>query len=336
MYVGAGVVDGVADEARDVGLLPGGDDVRGGVGSRVVGQRTLDVGDEVGELLRGAVAVVEGLVGDGEELDQVPARPGLEGAELLLDVGRGVVAPGLANVDAHNHLEAVRAHGRTDVGQRVAVGAVKAQRGEAGRGDGGDVGGDGVRGLALAADRVVWRVRQRPRGLAVAAQGAAGAAAGGAGAAGGARRGHGCGRGKDGDWGGSDDENGRGGLCRAAGGGRGRGTAGAGDTGDAAGNNAAAAGSGRHGGEGAVDDSGGHNLGGDGRGRVSAGQNGCNRGNGHRLVGGHSGGRRSNGVSASGGADLRGAMLESHASFLFMSRDMKVLPSRNSDEGLRR
>lgn len=144
-------IDGVADGAHIVGL-PSRDDIGGGVRTRVAGaaKLRLDVVDEIGKLANGAEAVEESLVTDDNEVNHVEAAPGLDGGDLLRDIGRAVFAADSADEDAENETETGGLSSGTDAGESVAVSRVDTEGGEASLGNGLDVGHDVGSGLALA------------------------------------------------------------------------------------------------------------------------------------------------------------------------------------------
>lgn len=163
MDVGAGEVDDGADSGGGLLDLPCADDVGGGPLARVeAAELALDGADEAGELGAGAESVGEGLVTDGEELDEVPVLPGLEGGDLLGNVLGVDGAAGGADIDARDDAEAVGGGAGTDVGEGVAVGRVQTDGAEAGERDGEQVSLYLVGGLAVAAIVVVRRVGDGP------------------------------------------------------------------------------------------------------------------------------------------------------------------------------
>ncbi len=157
--VGVGVASNNVNDAAELAhaaVGPGGDDIGGGVRTRVAAgaELGLDGGDEGLELVDGAETVEDGLVGDDNELDDVPVAPGLDGGDLVGDIGRAVVAADLTDEDAEDDLETVGLAGGTDVGEGVAVGRVDTDGGEASVLDVGDIGHD-IRGaLAVTAGGV--------------------------------------------------------------------------------------------------------------------------------------------------------------------------------------
>lgn len=287
MDVGAGEVDDGTDGGGGLLDLPCADDVGGGPLARVVAaELALDGGDEAGELRAGAEAVGEGLVTDGEELDEVPVVPGLEGGDLLGNVLGVDGAAGGADVDTGDDTEAVGGGAGADVGEGVAVGRVQADDAEAGEGDGEQVGLNLVGGLAVAGIVVVGRVGDGP--LTNGARSVRRAGGGGGGGRGdGAGHDGAC---HDGDFRRSSRGGGRGGWCNVG---------------------AAAGGGGLRGGglEGAVDDGRGLHDGGDGGSGVDARRERRDHGDGDVLGSGHGRGRGVDGVSAGGRADLRAMLI---------------------------
>lgn len=223
--VGSHNIDGITHNGLDILLLPSADDIGGRVGAGVVGQLTLDVGDEVDQLLGGTVAVVQGLVSDCHELNKVPLAPLLESRDLGVDIRRAVGATVLANEDTDDHLHAVLLAGVTNERQGVTVGGVHTQCREAGVGDGLDVGVNGIRALALAVLRVVRRVGHSPQVSAATEASSRRGGSGARGRRGRSRRGHG----DEGRRGGRDRGLGAGGRRHGAGDGRNNG---AGDRGN--------------------------------------------------------------------------------------------------------
>lgn len=281
MDVGAGEVDDGADSGGGFLDLPCADDVGGGPLARVVAaELALDGGDEAGELRARAEAVGEGLVTDGEELDEVPVVPGLEGGDLLGDILGVDGATRGADIDTWDDAEAVGGGAGADVGEGVAVGRVQTDGAEAGERDGEQIGLDLVGGLAVAGIVVVGCVGDGP--LTNGARSVR-------------RAGGGCGRGRGDRRGGDDGAGHDGDLRRSRGGGRGGWC------------NVGAAGGGglRSGGlEGAVDDGRGLHDGGEGGSGVDARRERRDHGDGDVLGSGHSRGRGVDGVSAGGRADL--------------------------------
>ena len=276
-------IDGVANGAHVVSL-PSRDDIGGGVRARVTGaaELALDVVDEIGELANGAEAVEESLVTDDNEVNHVPAAPGLDGSNLLSDIGGAVVAANLADEDTENEAETGGLSSGTDGGESVAVSGVDTKGGEAGLGNGLDVVHDVGSGLALAA-LGEGSVGHGPL-VTLAAEVAS------------RRGGLGRGRGRDDSRLDLRDRGGDGDNGRRSNNGGGLGSL--------------SRGNGRlNGGEGAVDNNVGLGDGGDDSGsRVGAGAVGLDDGdhNGDGLAVSDSGGDGSNGVGTSAGADVGG------------------------------
>ncbi len=139
-----------ADSPGEGRLLPNVDRFSGG--DRCVAaafdQDFLDLDDQGLQLLRRAEAVVDGLVTDHAHLDEVILGPGLDGLDLVGNVGAPVIAANLADKDTNDHFEANRPAGGTDVRKGVAVSRVDTDRAEAVGLDGGDILQNLVRGLA--------------------------------------------------------------------------------------------------------------------------------------------------------------------------------------------
>lgn len=161
--VGGHIVNNIAYLRLHIALLPRRNNVRGCPGASVVRELALDVVDEILELAGCAVAVVVGLVGDGKQINKIPATPGLVGGDLLLNIRASVVAPSLADEDADNHLEAVLLTGSADIGQGITVGRVHAQRVEACLRNCLHICVNSVCSLTLASIGIVRRVSERPR-----------------------------------------------------------------------------------------------------------------------------------------------------------------------------
>lgn len=220
--VGGHDIDDLAHKGLNVLLLPSADDIGGRVGTRVVGKLALDVGDEVDQLLGGAVAVVQGLVSDSHELNEIPLAPLLESGNLSVDIGGAVGAAVLADEDTDDHLHAVLLAGVANERQGVTVGRVHAERREAGGGDGGDISVDDIGSLALAILGVVRRVGHSPQVSAATEGSSRRGGSGGRGRGGRSRGGHGDERrgGRDGGLGGDRRHDAGDGRNNSAGNGR--------------------------------------------------------------------------------------------------------------------
>lgn len=194
MRVAAGVVDDAAHGRREVALLPDVDGLGGGVRAGVAGELAAALGDEGGELGRLAVAVEDGLVTDGDQVDHVPLAPGLDGADLLGDARVARIAAGGVDVDADDHADTVLGAGVADVGESVAVSGVDADLGHTGAGNLLDVAENVIAALAATfGPSLVRGVRDTPR-LSGGATEATGGLGGGRSGRGGGDGGRGNGR----------------------------------------------------------------------------------------------------------------------------------------------
>ena len=111
-------------------------------------ERSLALGDESREFARAAVAIEDGLIADNHHLHMLPiaARVRCD----FLDLGFRGRDAGVGDEDAEKEFQAVRAGGGADVFEAGAVGAVEPDGAESFGGDGGDVGGYGGGGFAVA------------------------------------------------------------------------------------------------------------------------------------------------------------------------------------------
>lgn len=273
-------VNDIAESVSGGRLLPDTNGVGGGEGTSVARELRLALSDEVSELRGGTVSVEDGLVGNDDQVNEIPLGPRADGANLLGNGGVGGGTVSSVNVDSKDHLHAVVSAGTTDVGQGVAVSRVDTDGRDTESSDSGNVLGNSVAGLA-ATRLIVGSVGDGPGGNTVSGQTTSGGG-------GGSRAGSGAGSLGGGNGGGSS----RGGRVDRDSGGRG-----------------SSAGGGRRDVKGAVDDGAGVDNGGDDLGLgVSARAVGADNGDNNRGRGGHGSGRGSNGVSTSRGADVGGGL----------------------------
>lgn len=144
--VSTGNVNDTADSRREVTLLPDVDSLGGGVLSGVAAELALALGDEGGKFRRLAVTVEDGLVTDGDELNEIPLGPALDSADLLGDAGVASVTARGVDEDTKDHLKTVLSASTTDVDQGVAVSGVNTDTGDASGSDGSNI----LLNLALA------------------------------------------------------------------------------------------------------------------------------------------------------------------------------------------
>lgn len=95
-------------------------------------------GDEASELLSSAVAVLDSLVTDNDELDELPVTP----LNNLLNEVLGTSDTLVVDEDTDNHLKTVLLGGVTNVLETVAVSTIDTDGGDALGGDLGDIGLD--------------------------------------------------------------------------------------------------------------------------------------------------------------------------------------------------
>lgn len=125
MGVGSEDVDDTAEGGLGLGLLPDVDGLGRGEKTGVAGELALAGLDEGGDLLGRAVAVDDSLVTDGDERDEVPLPPALEGADLLGNLATaGGAAIGAVNENTDHHLDSVLLASATNILKGVAVGGV--------------------------------------------------------------------------------------------------------------------------------------------------------------------------------------------------------------------
>lgn len=155
--VGANRVNNTAESGRDITLLPDVDSLGGRPLALVAAELALALGDQVGKLLRLAVAVEHSLVTDRDEVNKFPLGPRLDGADLLGDAGVvGVTARGV-NEDTQDHLQTMLGTGATNVGEGIAVSGVDTDSLDTSGGNTSDVHLD--LGSALATTLLVGLVR---------------------------------------------------------------------------------------------------------------------------------------------------------------------------------
>lgn len=156
--VGTSDIDNTADGRRNLGSLPDVEGLGNGPEAGVAVAGLLDNDDEVSELIRRAEAVHDGLVTDNEELDHVPLSPLGEGVNLLTDLrGVGAAAAGL-DKDTNNHVHAVLSASGSNGLEGVAVSGVDTDDLETALLQVLDIGINGVGGLAVTVGRLVGGV----------------------------------------------------------------------------------------------------------------------------------------------------------------------------------
>ena len=155
VHVGTGNIDEIADSSGNLRLLPDVEGLSNGVGTSVRVARRLDVSNELSKLASSAVAVLDSLVGNDNELDNVPVGPRRESLELLLDVRGLGSAASLLDEDTNNELQSVLHARVTDILKTAAVSGVETDNVETGTLDGGDIRVNLVSSLAVTGLRDV-------------------------------------------------------------------------------------------------------------------------------------------------------------------------------------
>lgn len=148
--VGTGDIDTGADGLLDILSLPDVEGLSDGVRAVVSRALLLDNIDKLPELLRSTEVVHDSLVTDSEELDLIPLSPLGNGIDLLLDLRGLVRAAGSLDEDTDDHVNTVLLASRGDSLEGVTVGRVRSDDLEAGLLEGSNVLVDLVARLALA------------------------------------------------------------------------------------------------------------------------------------------------------------------------------------------